>query len=149
MRSDERDFRRRTPGGGRSGSRTHEGHTPPGMGGDWRHCAGMNLRYFEADGEGWFMPRMVYQLFNRQQSVRDGIGLPKQMLSGLLRAITFDEVCPEQLLDAPFDWEEPQLEGTDWRLIPPGVHGRLATLVMDPQTLGDVQVMSVASRLGW
>ena len=50
--------------GGRSGTRTHEGHAPPGMGGDWRHCAGLDLRYFEADGDGLFMPRMVFQLFN-------------------------------------------------------------------------------------
>ena len=46
----------------------------------------------------------------------------------------------------PFDWEEPQLEGSDPRLIPPGVHGRLATPVMDPRTLGEVQGMSVAPR---
>ena len=60
--------------------------------------------------------------------------------------MAFDEVCPERLLDAPFDWEEPQLEGTDTRLIPPGVPGRLATPVMDPRTLADVQGMSVAPR---
>ena len=48
------------------------------MGGDWRHCAGLDLRYFEADGDGWLMPRMVFQLFNRQESLKDGIGLPKQ-----------------------------------------------------------------------
>ena len=146
MRSDDRGFQGRAPRGARSGTRTHEGHTPPGMGGDWRHCAGLDLRYFEADGVGWFMPRMVFQLFNRQESLKDGIGLLKQKPSGILRAMAFDEVCPERLLDAPFDWEEPQLEGTDPRLIPPGVHGRLATPVMDPQTLGDVQGMSVAPR---
>ena len=146
MRSDDRGFRGRAPRGARSGTRTQEGHTPPGMGGDWRHCAGLDLRYFEADGDGWFMPRMVFQLFNRQESLKDGIGLPKQKPSGILRAMAFDEVCPERLLDAPFDWEEPQLEGTDPRLIPPGVHGRLATPVMDPRTLGDVQGMSVAPR---
>ena len=66
MRSDDRGFRGRAPRGARSGTRTHEGHTPPGMGGDWRHCAGLDLRYFEAEGDGWFMPRMVFQLFNRQ-----------------------------------------------------------------------------------
>ena len=146
MRSDDRGFRGRAPRGARSGTRTHEGHTPPGMGGDWRHCAGLGLRYFEADGDGWFMPRMVFQLFNRQESLKDGIGLPKQKPSGILRAMAFDEVCPERLLDAPFDWEEPELEGTDPRLIPPGVHGRLATPVMDPRTLGDVEGMSVAPR---
>ena len=146
MRSDDRGFRGRAPRGGRTRNRTHEGHTPPGMGGDWRHCAGLDLRYFEADGDGWFMPRMVFQLFNRQESLKDGIGLPKQKPSGILRAMAFDEVCPERLLDAPFDWEEPQLEGSDPRLIPPGVHGRLATPVMDPRTLGDVQGMSVAPR---
>ena len=53
MRSDDRGFRGRAPRGGRSGTCTHEGHSPPGMGGDWRHCAGLDLRYFEADGEGW------------------------------------------------------------------------------------------------
>ena len=146
MRSDDRGFRGRAPRGGSSGNRTHEGHTPPVMGGDWRHCAGLDLRYFEADSDGWFMPRMVYQLLNRQESLKDGIGLPKQKPSEILRAMAFDEVCPERLLDAPFDWEEPQLEGTDPRLIPPGVHGRLATPVMDPRTLGDVQGMSVAPR---
>ena len=41
---------------------------------------------------------------------------------------------------------EPQLEETDPRRFPPGVHGRLATPVMDLQTLGDVQGMSVAPR---
>ena len=116
------------------------------MGGDWRHCAGFDLRCFEVDGDGWFMPRMVFQLFNRQESLKDGIALPKQKPSGILRAMAFDEVCPERLLDAPFDWEEPQLEGTDPRLFPPGVHGRLATPVMDPRTLRDVQGMSVAPR---
>ena len=95
MRSDDRGFRGRAPRGGRSGNRTHEGHTPPGMGGDWRHCAGLDLRYFEADGEGWFMPRMVFQLFNPPESLKDGIGLPKQKPSGILRAMAFDEVCPE------------------------------------------------------
>ena len=79
----------------------------PGMGGDWRHCAGLDLRYFEADGDGWFMPRMVFQLLNRQESLKDGIALPKQKPSGILRAMAFDQVCPERLLDAPFDWEEP------------------------------------------
>ena len=118
----------------------------PRLGGDWWHCAGSNLRYFEADGDGWFMPQMVFQLFNRQESLKDGFGLPKQKPSGILRAMAFDEVCPERLLDAPFDWEEPQLEGSDPRLIPPGVHGRLATPVMDTRTLGDVQGMSVAPR---
>ena len=61
MRLDDRGFRGRAPRGGRSGNHTHEGHTPPGMGGDWRHCAGLDLRYFEADDDGWFMPRMVFQ----------------------------------------------------------------------------------------
>ena len=136
MRSDDRGFRGRAPRGGRSGNRTHEGHTPPGMGGDWRHCAGLGLRYFEVDGDGWFMPRMVFQLFNRQQSLKDGIWLPKQKPSGILRAMAFDEVCPERLLDSPFDWEESQLEGTDPRLFPPRVHGRLAIPVMDPRTWG-------------
>ena len=116
------------------------------MGDDWRHCAGLALQYFEADGDGWFMPRMVFQLFNSRESLKDGIGPPKQKPSGILRAMAFDEVCPEQLLDAPFDWEEPQLEGSDPRLIAPGVHGRLATPVMDPRTLRDVQAMSVAPR---
>ena len=146
MQSDERGFQGRAPRGGGRGTRTHEGHTLPGMGGDWRHCAGFDLRYFEADGDGWFLPRMVFQLFNRQESLKDGIGLPKHKTSGILRATAFDEVCPEGLLDALFDWEEPQLEGSDLRLIPPGVHGRLATPLMDPQTLGDVQRMSVAPR---
>ena len=73
-------------------------------------------------------------------------GFQNQKPSEFLRAMVFDEVCPERLLDAPFDWEEPQLEGTDPWLIPPGVHGRLATPVMDPRTLGDVQGMSIASR---
>ena len=77
MRWDERGFRGRAPCGERSWSRTHEGHTPPGMGGDWQHCAGLDLRYFEADGDGWFMPPMVFQLFNRRESLKDGIGLPK------------------------------------------------------------------------
>ena len=95
MRSDDRSFRGRAPRGIRSGNRTHERHTPPGMGGDWRHCAGLDLRYFEADGDGWFMPRMVFQLFNRQESLKHGIGLPKQKPSGILRAMAFDEVCPE------------------------------------------------------
>ena len=60
--------------------------------------------------------------------------------------MAFDEVCPERRLDTRFDWEEPQFEGTDLRLIPPGVHGRLPTPVMDPQALGDVRGMSVAPR---
>ena len=127
MRSDERGFRGRAPRGGRSGNRTHEGHTPPGFGDDLWHCAGLDLRYFEADGDGWFMPRMVFQLFNQQESLKDGIGLPKRKPSGILRAMAFDEVCPERLLQPPFLSEEPQPEGTGPRLIPPGVHGRLAT----------------------
>ena len=53
--------------------------------------------------------------------------------------MAFDEVCPQRILDAPFDWEEAQLDETNPRLIPPGVHRRLATPVMDPRTLGDVQ----------
>ena len=144
MLSDERGFRGRAPRGGRSGTGTHEGHPLPSMGGDWRHCAGLDLRYFEADGDGCFMPGMVFQLFNRQESLKDGIGLPKQKPSGILRAMAFDEVCAERPLDSPFDWQEPQLEGTDPRFIPPGVHGRLAMPVMDPPTFGDVQGMSVA-----
>ena len=60
--------------------------------------------------------------------------------------MAFDVVCPERLLDAPFDWEEPQLEGTDPRLIPTGVHRTLATPVIDPRTLADVQGISVAPR---
>ena len=146
MRSDERGFRGRASQGGRSGTQTHEGQTPPGMGGDWRHCTGLDLRFFETDGDGSFMPRMVFQLFNRQESIKDGPGLPKQKPSVILRAMAFDEVCPERLLDAPFDWEEPQLEGTDPQLTPPGVDGRLATPAMDPHTLGDIQGMSVAPR---
>ena len=78
MQSDDRHFRGRAPHGGRSGNRTHEGHSPLDNGGDWRHCAGLDLRYFEADGDGWFMPRMVFQLFNRQYSLKYVIGLPKQ-----------------------------------------------------------------------
>ena len=146
IRSDERGFRDRAPRGRRSGTCIHKGHTPPGIGGDWRHCAGLDLRYFEADGDGWFMPRMLFQLFNRQESLKDGIGPPKEKPSGILRAMEFDEICPEGLLDAPFDWEEPQLEGSDPQLIPPVVHGRLATPVLDPRTLGDAQGMSVAPR---
>ena len=60
--------------------------------------------------------------------------------------MAFDGVCPEQFLDAPFDWEEPQLERTDPRLIPPGLHARLGTPLMDLRTLADVQGMSVAPR---
>ena len=60
--------------------------------------------------------------------------------------MAFDEVCPERLLDVPFDWEDPQLEGSDPRLIPPGVHGRLATPVVDPRISGYVQGMSVVPR---
>ena len=146
MRSDERGFRGRAPRAGRSGNRTSEGHTPPGMGGDWQHCARLDRHYFKADGHGWCMSQMEFQLFNRQESLKDGIGLPKQNPSEILRATAFDELCPERLLDAPFDWEEPQLEGTNPRLIPPWVHEGLATPVMDPQTLGDVQGMSVAPR---
>ena len=93
--SASRASRGRASRGGRSGNCTHEGHTKPGMGSDWRHCAGLDLRYFEADGDGWFMPRMVFQLFNRQESLKDGIGLPKQKPSGILRVMAFDEVCPE------------------------------------------------------
>ena len=148
MRSQDPGFRGRALRGGRSGTHTQEGHTPPGIGRDWRHCAGVHLRYFGADGDGCLMPRMVFQLFKRQESLKDEMGLPKQKPSGILGAMAFDEVCPERLLDAPFDWEEPQLEGTDPGLIPPGVQGRLATPVMDPRTLGDVQGMSVAPRSG-
>ena len=32
MRSDDRGLRGRAPRGGRTGTRTHEGHTPPGLG---------------------------------------------------------------------------------------------------------------------
>ena len=74
MRSDDRGFRGRAPRGARSGTRTHEGHTPLGMGGDWRHCAGLHLRYFEADGDGWFMPRMVFQLLRDKNLSRMGLG---------------------------------------------------------------------------
>ena len=95
MRSDKRRFRGRAPRGGRSGNRIHEGHTPLGMGGDWRHCAGLDLRYFEADSDGWFLPGMAFQLFNRQESLKDGIGLPKLKPLGILRAIRIGEVCPE------------------------------------------------------
>ena len=66
MRSDDRGFRGRAPRGARSGTCTHEGHSPPGMGDDWRHCARLDLRYFEADGYGWFMLQMVFQLLNGQ-----------------------------------------------------------------------------------
>ena len=52
MRSADRGFRGGAPRGGRSGTRTHKCHTPPGMGGDWRHFAGLDLRYFEADSDG-------------------------------------------------------------------------------------------------
>ena len=51
---------------------------PPGMGGDWKHCAGLDLRYFESYGEGGLMPRMAFQLFNRQESLKNGAGLLKQ-----------------------------------------------------------------------
>ena len=44
MRSDEQGFRGRAPRGGRRGTRTHEGHTRPGMRGEWRHCARLDLR---------------------------------------------------------------------------------------------------------
>ena len=115
MWSDDRGLRGRVRLGGRSGTRTYEGHIPPGMGADWRHCAGLDLSYFEADGHGWFMPRMVFQFFNRQESLKDGIGLPKQKRSRIVCAMAFDEVCPELLLDAPFDWAEPPLEGLDSR----------------------------------
>ena len=64
MRSDERGFRGRAPRGRGSGNRILEGHTPPGIGGDWRPCAKLDLRSFEADGVGWFMSRTVFQLFN-------------------------------------------------------------------------------------
>ena len=149
MRSDDRGFRGRAPRGARGGNCYHKGHTRPGMGGDWQDCAGLDLRYFKADGDGWFMPRMVFQLFNRPESLNDGIGLPKQKPSGILRAMVFDEVCPERLLDSPFDWEEPQLEGSDPRLIPPGLHGRLATLVMDPQTFGGRSRNVRRPTVGW
>ena len=61
MRSDERSFRGRGRRRARSGTRIHERYTLPGGGGGWRHCAGLDLRYFEADADGWFMPRMVFQ----------------------------------------------------------------------------------------
>ena len=77
---------------------------------------------------------------------RMGLGFRNKSRRGILRAMAFDEVCPEQLLDAPFDWKEPNLEVTDPRLIPPGPHGRLVTQVMDPRTLMDLQGMSVAPR---
>ena len=71
------------------------GRHEPCRGGDWRHCTGLDLRYFEADGDCWFMPRMVFQLFNQQESLKDGIGLPKPKTSGILRAMAVDEACPE------------------------------------------------------
>ena len=71
MQSDDRGFRGRATRGGQSVTRTHEGHTSPAMGGDWRHCSELDLRYLEADGDGWFMPRMVFQLFDRQESLKD------------------------------------------------------------------------------
>ena len=75
MRSDDRGFRGRAPRGGRSGTRTHEGHGPPGMGGDWRHCAGLD-RYFEADGDGWFMPRgWCFNWSTDKNLSRMGLGL--------------------------------------------------------------------------
>ena len=146
MQADEGGSRGRAPRGGRSGTQTDEGHVPPGMPGDWWHCAGLDLWYFKADSDSFFLSRMVLQLFNRQESLEDGIGLPKQKPSEILRAMAFDEVCPERLLDTPFDWAEPELEGKDPRLIPAGLHGRLAAPVMDPQTLDNVQGMSVAPR---
>ena len=97
MRSDKRRFRGRAPRGRRSGTCTHEGHTPPGMGDDGRHSAGSDLCYFEADGDGWFMPRMMFNLFNRQEFLKDGIGLLKQQPSGIVRAMAFDDVFPEPL----------------------------------------------------
>ena len=146
MRSDDRGFRGRAPRADRVGPAPTR-DTPRGAwGGWWRHCSGLDLRYFEADGDGWFMPRMVFQLFNRQETLKNGIGLPKQKPSGILRAMAFDEVFPERLLDAPFNWEEPQLEGSDAESILPRVHGGLATRVMDPQILVDVQGMTVAPR---
>ena len=60
--------------------------------------------------------------------------------------MAFDEVCSERLSDALFDSEERKLEGTDPRLVPPGVHGRLETLVTDRGLRGDFQGMSVAPR---
>ena len=131
MRSDERGIRGRAPRGGRSGTRTHKGQTSPGMGGDWWHCAELDLHYFEADGEGWFMPRM----FNQQESLKDGIGLPKQKPLGILRAMAFDEVCPERLWDAPLGWQEPQLKGTDARIIPSGSIGGWQLRLMAPRPL--------------
>ena len=87
-----------------------------------------------------------FSLFNRRNTLKDGTGLPKQKPSGILRVVAFDEVSPEQISDAPFDWEEPQLEGMDPRLVPLGVQGRLATPVMDPQTLDYFQATSVGPR---
>ena len=64
--------------------------------------------------------------------------------------MAFDEVCPERLLDALFDWEDPQLERTDQGSIPPGEHRRLVALVMDPQNLGYVKdCPSSTLKLKW
>ena len=56
----------------------------------------------------------------------------KQKPSGIVRAMAFDEFCPERLFEAPCNWEESKLEGRDPRLIPLGVDGRLADPVVHP-----------------
>ena len=54
MRADEGGSLGRARRGGRSETQTDEGHTPPGMRGDWWHCAGLDLWYFKADSDSFF-----------------------------------------------------------------------------------------------
>ena len=98
----------------------------------------MDLRYFDSTTGSFdaFAPL--------EMCLGDGDKFPKVKPSGILRAFAFDEVAPE----VPLDDDEPltsrHVSGPlPWSEMPgPGVHGNLATPMLDDRTLKAVQAAS-------
>ena len=104
---------------------SHDGRPPRGRDGEWRHCRGLDLRYFDWTTGSFdaFAPL--------EMCLGDGDKFPKVKPSGILRAFAFDEVAPE----VPPDDEWSGMLG-------PGVHGALATPMLDDHTIKAVQAAS-------
>ena len=117
---------------------SHDGRPPRGRDGEWRHCRGLDLRYFDLTTASFdaFAPL--------EMCLGDGDKFPKVKPSGILRAFAFDEVAPEVPPDDEQPLTSPHASGPlPWsEMLGPGVHGALATPMLDDHTIKAVQAAS-------
>ena len=122
---------------------THDGRPPRGQDSEWRHCRGSDLRYFDSTTGSFNVFAPLSMCLN------DGDKFPKVKPSGILRAFAFDEVAPKVPPDDKDPIMSPHVSGPLplAEMPAPGLHGTLATPMLDDSMLKAMQAAS--SLLEW